>query len=73
MIHEAAASHFSGKSDTGLVTAIVLGSAGGLIKTLLGAVSAGYGGGAIMNGCQVVMGCASVASAAIMSVSKQLG
>ena len=72
-LHEAAASHFSGRSDTGLITAVVLGSAGGLINILLGAVSAGYGGGAIMNGCQVLLGCASVASAAIMSVSKQLG
>ncbi len=65
-----AASHFSGRSDTGLITAVVLGSARGLIDILLGAVSAGYGNGAIMNGCQVVLGCASVASAAIMSVSK---
>ncbi len=52
---------------------MVLGSSGGLIYILLGAVSAEYGGGAIMNGCQVALGCASVAYAAIVSVSKQLG
>ena len=72
-LHEDAASHFAGQSDTGLITAVVLEPAGGLINILLGAVSAGYGGGAIMNGCQVVMACASVASATIMSGSKQLG
>ena len=70
-LHEAAASHFSGRSDAGLVTAVVLGSAGGLINILLGAVSAEYGG--VINGSQVALGCVSVASAAIMSVSKQLG
>jgi len=72
-LREAAASNFSGKSDTCLITAVVLGNAVGLIKILLGAVSAGYGGGAVMDGCQVVLGCTSVASVAIVSVSKQLG
>ena len=70
-LHEAAASHFSGRSDTGLITAVVLGSAGGVINILLGAVSAEYGG--VINGSQVALGAVSVASAAIMSVSKQLG
>ncbi len=71
LVHEAAASHFSGRSDAGLVTAVVLGSAGGLINILLGAVSAEYGG--IINGSQAALCCVSVASAATMSVSKQLG
>ncbi len=72
-LHEAAANHYFDRSDTGLITAVVLGSAVGLIKILLGAVSARYGGGAVSNGCQVALDCASVASAAIMLVSKQLG
>ena len=55
-LHQAATSHFSGRSDPGLITAVVLGIAGGFINILLGAVRAGYGGGAIMNGCQVVLG-----------------
>ncbi len=48
-----------------------MGSAGGLINILLGAVSAEYGG--VINGSQVALGCVSVAYAAIMSVSNQLG
>jgi hypothetical protein len=72
-LHEAAATHFSGRSDAGLVTAVVLGSAGGLLNILLGAVSAEYGGGAAVNISQVALGCVGVASAAIMSLSKQLG
>ncbi len=67
-LHEAAASHFSGRFDAGLVTPVVLGSSGKLINILLGAVSAEYGGVS-----QVTLGCVSVMSAAIMSVSKQLG
>jgi hypothetical protein len=59
------------KSDAGLITAVVLGSAGGLVNILLGAVSAEYG--SVINGSQVALGCVSVDSAAIMSVSKQLG
>jgi len=43
-LHEAPASHFSGRSDTGLISVVVLGSTGGLINILLGAVSAGYVG-----------------------------
>ena len=72
-LHEAAATHFSGRSDAGLVTAVVLGSAGGLLNILLGAVSSEYGGGAAVNISQVALGCVSVLSAAIMSLSKQLG
>ena len=70
-LHEAAASHFSGRSDIGLITAVVIGSTGGLINILLGAVSAECGG--VINGSQVALKCVSVASAAIMSVSKQIG
>ena len=70
-LHEAAASHFSGRSDTGLITAVVLGSAGGVINILLGAVSAEYGG--VINGSQVALGCVSVTSAAIMRLVNNSG
>ncbi len=48
-LNEAAATHFSDRSEAGLVTAVVLGSAGGFIKILLVAASAEYGGGAAIN------------------------
>ncbi len=52
-LHEAAAIHFSGRSDAGFVTAVVLGSAGGLSNFLLGAVGAEYGG--VLSGSQVAL------------------
>ena len=48
-LHEAARAHYARMSDAGLITAVVLGSAGGLINILLGAVSAEYGAGAALN------------------------
>ena len=69
-LREAAATHFSGMSDAGLVTAVVLRSAGGLIYIFLVAVSAEYGGGAAVNISQVVMGCVSISSATLVSLSK---
>jgi hypothetical protein len=68
--HEAAKAHFSTWSDTGLITACVMGSAGGLINILLCSTS---GTGVVVNGSQIAMGIISVVSAAIMSISKQLG
>jgi hypothetical protein len=59
-------------SDAGLVTAVVLCSASGLINILLGAVSAEYGAGAVLNLSQVALGFVSVVSAAIVSAAKQL-
>jgi hypothetical protein len=56
-------------SDGGLFTALVLGSAGGLINTLLGAGSAT---GADLNISQVALGCISIVSAIIISAAKQL-
>ena len=50
-LHEAVATHFSGRPDADLVTVVVLGSAGGLPNLLLGAVSAEYGGGAALRAC----------------------
>lgn len=70
-LHEAASAHFSGRSDVSLISAVLLGSAGGLVNILLGAVSAQNG--PVVNVSQVVLGCASVMSAAIISTSKQLG
>lgn len=72
-LHEAARAHYSGRSDASLITAVVLGSAGGLINILLGAVSPEYSAGAAVNVSQVALGFASVVSAAIISASKQLG
>ena len=69
-LHEAAKAHFSRWSDTGLITAVVMGSAGGLVNILLGSTS---GTGAVINGSQIALGIVSVFSAAIMSLSKQLG
>jgi hypothetical protein len=70
-LHEAAATHILGRSDTSFITAVVLRSAGGLVNILLEAVSAVYGGA--IKGNQVALGCVCVASAANMTVSKQLG
>ena len=67
---EAAKAHFSSWSDTGLITAVVMGSAGGLVNILLGSTS---GTGAVINESQIALGIVSVFSAAIMSSSKQLG
>lgn len=72
-LHEAARAHFSGRSDASLILAVVLGSAGGLINILLGAVSPEYAAGGAVNVSQVALGFASVVSAAIISASKQLG
>lgn len=73
-LHEAASAHFSGRSDAGLITAVVLGSAGGLINILIGAAGPELGGAAAaVNISQVALGCASVVSAAIVSAAKQLG
>ncbi len=73
-LHEAASAHFSGRSDFGLITAVVLGSAGGLINILIGAAGPELGGAAaVVNISQVALGCASVLSAAIISAAKQLG
>jgi hypothetical protein len=58
-------------ADPTRASLVVLGSAGGLIHILLGAINAKYGG--VINGNQVALGCVSVASTTIMSVSKQLG
>ena len=69
-LHEAARVHFASRSDAGLITAVVMSSAGGLINILLGTTS---GAGAVINGSQIALGCVSVVSAAIMSLSKQLG
>ena len=71
-LHEAARAHFARMADAGLITAVVLGSAGGLINILLGAVSAEYGAGAALNISQVALGAISVISAAIISAAKQL-
>ncbi len=72
-LHEAVATDFTARSDAGLVTAVVLGSAGELINILLGAVSAEYGSGAAINVSQVAFDCISVVYATIVSLSKQLG
>jgi hypothetical protein len=73
-LHEAASAHFSGRSNAGLITAVVLGSAGGLINILIGAAGPELGGAAAaVNISQVALGCASVVSAAIVSAAKQLG
>jgi len=71
-LHEAARVHYAWLSDAGLVTAVVLGSAGGLINILLGSVSAEYGAGATLNISQVALGFISVVSAAIISAAKQV-
>ena len=68
-LHEAARAHYAGLSDAGLITAVVLGSAGGLINILLGAVSAA---GAAINISQVALGSISIVSATIISAAKQL-
>ncbi len=69
-LHEAARTHYVRMSDAGLITAVVLGNAGGLINILLGAVSAEYGAGAALNIYQVALGFISVVSAAIISAAK---
>ncbi len=68
-LHEAARVHYTRMSDGGLVTTVVLGSAGGLISILLGAGSAT---GADLNISQVALGCIGIVSAAIISAAKQL-
>jgi hypothetical protein len=68
-LHEAARLHFTSRSDAGLITVVVMSSAGGLISILLGAT----GDGAVLNASQIALGCVSAVSAAIMSLSKQLG
>ena len=71
-LHEAARAHYAGLSDAGLITAVVLGSAGRLINILLGPVSAEYGAGVTLNIFQIALGFISVVSAAIISAAKQL-
>ena len=73
LLHDAACKYYSALSDAGLITAVLMGSAGGLINILLGAVSAEYGSGAVINISQVALGFVSILSAAIVSVGKQLG
>jgi hypothetical protein len=69
-LHEAAKAHFSSWSDTGIITAVVMGSVCDLVNIYLGSTS---GTGAVINGSQITLGIVSVFSAAVMSLSKQLG
>ena len=72
-LHEATRVHYARMSDAGLITAVVLGSTGGLINILLGAVSAEYGATmATLDIFQVTLGFISVVSEAIISAAKQL-
>jgi hypothetical protein len=71
LIHDAARQHYSCLSNAGLITAVILGSAGGLVNILLGTVTASSG--AVINVSQVALGFVSILSAAIVSIVKQLG
>jgi hypothetical protein len=71
-LHEAARAHYARMLDAGLITAVVLGSDGGLINIPLGAVSAEYGVGAALSIYQGALGFVIVISAAIISAAKQL-
>ncbi len=68
-LHEAARLHYTRMSDCGLVTAVVMGSAVGLINISLGT---GSSSGADLNISQVALGYISIVSAAIISAAKQL-
>ncbi len=68
-LREAARVHYARMSSGGLITAVIVSSAGGLTNILLGASSAT---GAYLNLSQVALGFISVVSATIISAAKQL-
>ena len=70
-LHEAARSHFKSLADSSTISAVVLGSAGGLMNILLGVIDTQYD--TAINIGQVVLGVTGLISAGIMSTSKQLG
>lgn len=70
-LHDAARSHFKKKADASLISAVVLGSAGGLMNILLGVIDPTFE--SVINISQIVLGACSVMSVGIMSTSKQLG
>ena len=70
-LHEAARAHFKAYADTSLISAVVLGSAGGLMNILLGVIDTDFD--MAINLGQVVLGVTGLVSAGIMSASKQLG
>jgi hypothetical protein len=70
-LHEATRAHYAGLLGVGLITAVVLGSAGGLINILLGSTSAKYGAGVTLNISHVALRLISVVSATIISTAKQ--
>jgi len=71
-LHEAARVHDARMSDVGLVTAAMLGIAGGFVNILFGDVSVDYGAGDALDISQVALGLVSVVRATIISADKQL-
>ena len=71
-LHAEARAYYKNLADTSLVSAIVLGSTGGLMNIFLGIMD-DTRFGAVVNLGQVGLGLTSLVSAGIVSLSKQLG
>ena len=71
-LHEASRAYFKNLADNSVISAVILGSTGGLMNILLGIIDDTRFDTAINIG-QVALGVTSLVSAGIMSVSKQLG
>ena len=69
-LHEAARAHFKRLADIGALSAIALASVGGFVNILLGVADVEYVN--TVNIAQVVIGVTGLASAGVVSASKQL-
>ena len=70
-LHEAARSYYKGLADASMISAVVLGSTGGLMNILLGVIDPNLE--AAINIGQIVLGVTGLVSAGIVSVANQLG
>ena len=71
-LHEGARGYFKNLADLSVISAVLLGSTGGLINIMLGILDESRFGLAVDVG-QIVLGATSLVSAGIISCSKQLG
>ena len=70
-LHGAARSYYKSLADTSIISAVVLGSTGGLMNILLGVIDPKLE--AAINIGQIALGVTGLVSAGIVSVSNQLG